>query len=90
MRGLGLLPLNTLFEAEKRVQRVSGHIVCERFRDIDVNGYEIHLGRTTPTEPIENFIKIQDHLDGAVKNNGQIIGCYLHNIFHTIPFGTAG
>jgi adenosylcobyric acid synthase len=86
VRGLGLLPLNTLFEAEKRVQRVSGRIVCDRFRDIDVNGYEIHLGCTMPTEPVENFIKIQDHLDGAVKNNGQIIGCYLHNIFHNDTF----
>jgi adenosylcobyric acid synthase len=86
VRGIGLLPLNTHFEEEKRVQRVSGRIVCDRFRDIAVNGYEIHLGRTTMTEPVENFAMIQDHFDGAVKNNGQIIGCYLHNIFHNDTF----
>ncbi len=86
VRGLGLLPLSTNFEAEKRVQRVSGRIVCDRFRDIDVNGYEIHLGRTTMTEPVENFAIIQEHFDGAVKNDGQIIGCYLHNLFHNDTF----
>ena len=84
--GLGLLPLSTHFEAEKRVQRVSGSIVCDRFRDIEVSGYEIHLGHTTMTEPAENFVMIQNHFDGAVINNGQIIGSYLHNIFHNDTF----
>ena len=86
VRGLGLLPLRTHFEAQKRVQRVSGQIVCDRFQGIAVEGYEIHLGRTTKTDLAEDFIKFPDYFDGAVKNNGQIIGCYLHNIFHNDLF----
>jgi len=84
--GLGLFPLHTHFEAKKRVKRVSGHIVYERFRDIEVSGYEIHLGCTTPTQPITDFLSIDGHPDGAARNDGQIIGCYLHNIFHNDAF----
>jgi adenosylcobyric acid synthase len=84
--GLGILPVITTFEAEKRVCRVSGRLVCSRFKDIPVEGYEIHLGRTTKTGRTEDFAEIQDHIDGIVRNNGQVIGCYLHNIFHNDQF----
>lgn len=84
--GLGLLPLQTHFEAEKAVRRVSGQIVFDRFQGIPVDGYEIHLGRTMCTGAAEAFISLQDHLDGVVKNNGQIMGTYLHNIFHNDLF----
>ena len=84
--GLGLLPLETSFAAEKRVRRVSGKIVCRRFCDIPVEGYEIHLGRTRKNGEAEDFLSLGDASDGAVKNDGQIIGCYLHNIFHNDLF----
>ncbi len=84
--GLGILPVRTCFEAEKRVLRVEGRLVCNGFQDIAVNGYEIHLGRTTRTGPAEDFMQIQDGFDGAVQNNGHIIGCYMHNIFHNDLF----
>lgn len=88
VQGLGLLPLVTNFEADKRVRRVSGKIVSEKFRDIDVSGYEIHLGRTYVTGEAESFLRIEDYFDGASVNDGQIIGCYLHNIFHNDVFRT--
>jgi adenosylcobyric acid synthase len=34
----------------------------------------------------EDFLSLGDSLDGAVKNDGQVIGCYLHNIFHNDLF----
>ena len=86
VHGLGILPVRTSFEADKRVCRVSGRIVCRAFRDIAVSGYEIHLGRTTRTGQAEDFMRIQDYLDGAVVNEGQVIGCYMHNIFHNDQF----
>jgi len=84
--GLGLLPIETSFVEEKRVRRVSGKIVCRRFCDIPVEGYEIHLGRTQKTGDIEDFLSLGDSLDGVSKNDGQVIGCYLHNIFHNDLF----
>ncbi len=88
MKGLGLLPLVTNFEAQKRVRRVSGKIVSDSFKGIDVSGYEIHLGHSAITGEAEAFLKIEDYYDGALINNGQIIGCYLHNIFHNDAFRT--
>ena len=84
--GLGLLPIETSFAAEKKVRRVSGKIMCRRFRGLPAEGYEIHLGRTQMAGDAEDFLSLGDSPDGAVKNDGQIIGCYLHNIFHNDLF----
>jgi adenosylcobyric acid synthase len=84
--GLGILPVTTSFEAQKRVCRVSGSIVCNGFENIPVSGYEIHLGRSSKNGSAEDFLRIEDHFDGASKNDGQIIGCYMHNIFHNDQF----
>jgi adenosylcobyric acid synthase len=84
--GLGILPVRTSFESQKRVCRVSGNIVSSGFENITVSGYEIHLGRTTRTGSAEDFLKIEDHFDGAVQNEGRIVGCYMHNIFHNDRF----
>ncbi|HEX2985808.1 MAG TPA: cobyric acid synthase [Caproiciproducens sp.] len=84
--GLGLLPIKTSFAAKKAVRRISGKIVCRRFYGLPVEGYEIHLGRTQRVGEAEDFLSLGDSLDGAVKNDGQIIGCYLHNIFHNDLF----
>lgn len=84
--GLSILPVDTSFEAEKRVCRVEGRLVCDKFRGIQVEGYEIHLGRTTRTGEAEDFVEVDAHLDGAVRNGGQVIGCYLHNVFHNDQF----
>lgn len=86
VRGLGLLPVHTDFIAAKTVRKVSGRIVCDRFPDVQVEGYEIHLGHTALTDSAEAFIELSDHRDGAVQNHGQIMGCYLHNIFHNDLF----
>lgn len=63
VRGIGLLPLTTYFEGEKTRTRVEGEtkefngnlksLSCKR-----VSGYEIHMGRTVPTDVInENAMK---------------------------------
>jgi adenosylcobyric acid synthase len=62
--GLGLLPLETSFVSQKRVLRVSGRIICKGFLGIPVEGYEIHLGRTQRTGPVEDFADLGGRLDG--------------------------
>ena len=85
-RGLGLLPVETNFESEKRVRRVAGSITCERFKGLPVEGYEIHLGRSVRTGDGEDFAMIEGHPDGAVVKGGHVMGSYLHNVFHNDQF----
>ncbi|SMF86870.1 adenosylcobyric acid synthase (glutamine-hydrolysing) [Paenibacillus uliginis N3/975] len=52
--GLGLLPMETVFAADKRTERVRGTVIASSLRntplyDCSVEGYEIHMGRSLPT-----------------------------------------
>jgi cobyric acid synthase CobQ/histidinol-phosphate aminotransferase len=55
VRGLGLLPVQTIFEAQKLTCKVQGEIQAgngffEGTQGMKINGYEIHMGRTIPAE----------------------------------------
>ncbi len=80
--GLGLLPTTTVFEGMKATRRTRG-----RTREgapggagHDVEGYEIHMGRTSGAE--RPFLDIGDHEDGAVSPDGRVAGTYLHGLLH--------
>ncbi|HEX9439447.1 MAG TPA: cobyric acid synthase, partial [Roseiflexaceae bacterium] len=45
--GLGLLPITTVFSAEKRTVRVEARAHAPWAPDAPIQGYEIHMGRTT-------------------------------------------
>ena len=74
MRGMGLLPVETVFAAEKVRTRVHGTV-----RDAAVDGYEIHMGCTTRTGGTPFCILSDGKEDGAV--NGNCFGTYLHGLF---------
>jgi len=80
--GLGLLPTHTIFEPTKATRRVRGRTVEGAWGGpgIDLEGYEIHMGRTT-TEG-RHLIDVGDHLDGAVSSDGRVAGTYLHGLLH--------
>jgi len=76
--GLGLLPVETDFRAEKRVEAVSRSLdACEPLGDATggVSGYEIHAGRT----------RVPDGLPSPVgptsAATGRVLGTYLHGLF---------
>jgi adenosylcobyric acid synthase len=82
VEGLSILPVVTTFEEIKNVRLVKG-LLHSDFKTKEVSGYEIHLGKTEATEKIKEFAVLEDGtIDGCVINEGQVIGTYLHNIFH--------
>jgi adenosylcobyric acid synthase len=90
--GLGLLPIQTGFNEEKRVKRVCGSVVGftdkkEALSIGDVSGYEIHLGETKYLNEAKPLIRLQDgEADGCIDSSGNIMGTYLHHIFHNDGF----
>ena len=76
--GLGLLPADTEFTADKTRTRRSA--VCEAapFAGAALTGYEIHMGNTGTDAP--PFCRFADgNTDGAV--SGNVFGTYLHGLF---------
>ena len=85
--GLGLLPIATTFVADKTTRRAAGHIAAARgqwasLRGHTVEGYEIHMGRTTATgSALDPLLTLDGHEDGAVSLDGRVAGTYLHGFF---------
>ncbi len=77
--GLGWLDVETTLEPEKQLCNVTGRLVSD---GAGVRGYEIHTGNTSGMEHYEAFLQLNDgRRDGAVSNDRQIIGTYVHGIF---------
>ncbi|MEJ2426505.1 MAG: cobyric acid synthase [Candidatus Thiodiazotropha sp.] len=77
-RGLGLLDLQTRLEPDKQLHNVSGHLTLER---APVSGYEIHAGICQGPALSRPAVHLQDRADGAMSEDGQILGTYLHGLF---------
>lgn len=95
VRGVGLLPIRTVFEPEKRQVRSRGRIAqvegpLSALSGAPVEGYEIHMGTTelldgSPVCELEG--EGATSLDGCWKGN--VYGSYLHGIFDTKECATA-
>ena len=80
-RGLGLLELDTLLEAEKQLRNVRGRLALE---DAEVGGYEIHAGVSRGAGLERPAVRLDDNRgDGALSEDGQVLGTYLHGLFET-------
>ena len=71
--GLGLLDVETTLEPEKALARVSAIHVAT---DTDINGYEIHLGRTSGADCARPFAMVGAVPDGAISRDGRVAGTY--------------
>lgn len=86
VKGLGLLPLNTTMAKEKVLRRVEGTALGSRRKII---GYEIHMGKTLPTDlnKLKPFLKLHEPgksgtwQDGWVSESGRVMGTYVHGLF---------
>lgn len=76
--GLGLLDVTTAMEPAKRLTRVQAeHVPSGQMFD----GYEIHIGQTTGPDCARPFARINGDDEGAISDNGRIMGSYLHGLF---------
>ena len=80
--GLGLLQLETRLEAEKQLCNVKGNLLLD---GSTVHGYEIHAGCTTGAALSRPLLKLDKRNDGAVSDDAQVIGTYLHGLFESQP-----
>ena len=93
VRGLGLLPMETVLEMEKVVRKVTGTCLINKKR---VSGYEIHMGRSHAKGVIKKegdpFLNIHEPgkrrvwEDGWSLKEGQISGTYVHGILDSPGF----
>ena len=88
--GLGLLPLVTVFEADKTVQRRTASFSdvvgpWSALSGVTVQGYEIHHGQTTQHPAMAAAGDVARSLmpDGLAWQNsaGNVLGLYLHGLF---------
>jgi adenosylcobyric acid synthase len=75
VEGLGLLDIDTIFTSEKTVKPWAG-----KYGDIDISGYEIHVGISTGADCIRPLFN-GEKPEGACSENGLVWGSYIHGIF---------
>lgn len=81
--GLGLLDVETVMEPEKTVRTSNARSAVF---DLPLEGYEIHLGRTSGPDCRRPATIINDAPDGAVSADGKVFGTYLHGLFGADAF----
>ncbi|WP_254768649.1 cobyric acid synthase [Salinilacihabitans rarus] len=78
--GIGLLPVETTFSGEKRLDRATVPIDGDASPLLEgtagtASGYEIHAGRTRALEPVAR------PLGASSAARGRVLGTYLHGLF---------
>ena len=84
--GLGFLDVETVLAHAKTVRPVRAR--HER-SGLELEAYEIHLGRTAGPDAARAPFSVDGQAEGAVSATGQIMGTYLHGLFATDPFRQA-
>ena len=84
--GLGLLDVETMLEREKQLRNVRGTLALAH---APVTGYEIHAGATTGPALACPAVHLAHRSDGALSEDGQILGTYLHGLFESPSASTA-
>jgi adenosylcobyric acid synthase len=76
--GLGLLEVETVLSAHKRLEPVHG----TTDGGVSFRGYEMHMGVTTGADCARPFARLADGVpDGAVSADGRVLGTYIHGLF---------
>lgn len=91
IKGLGLLPIKTVFMPEKTRTRVNGTFnkvsgILKKLVDTNFSGYEIHMGETTRLKEDRECARlVEDTNPDRIKCDGcfeqNIYGTYVHGMF---------
>mgnify|MGYP000876794700 CR=1 FL=1 len=90
IKGMGLLPMETVFQNLKTRTRVSGTFpkvegALSSLTGVKLEGYEIHMGESVLLEGAHPFTEITDHVQNTTKQDGaycnNVYGSYVHGIF---------
>jgi adenosylcobyric acid synthase len=81
--GLGLLEIDTVLTATKRLGELSG---VELATGMPIAGYEMHLGETTGPGLERPMLRLAGRCDGCISADGRVAGCYLHGVFTSDSF----
>lgn len=91
--GLGWLSMETRLVAGKQLLNVSGVLLTGAGvtpTPTPIHGYEIHNGVSTGAALARPLLHLKgERPEGAISDDGQIIGCYLHGLFDHAPAATA-
>ena len=84
--GLALLEIETVIMGDKSLVKQSG---VEMASGAAIQGYEMHMGKTSGVGLDIPMLDLKGRFDGAVAPNGKVMGCYLHGIFASDGFRSA-
>jgi len=81
VKGLGLLPVNTVMASDKTRKQFTGSVtepagVLSKLKDLKVSGYEIHMGITKPEVDLCEFTS-----NGTGYCSDNVYGTYVHGLF---------
>ncbi|HET6159044.1 MAG TPA: cobyric acid synthase [Dongiaceae bacterium] len=81
--GLGLLAVETRLGGDKALVEVTGKDCAS---GQSVRGYEMHIGSTSGTDCARPMLDLRGRPDGAMSDDGRIMGTYVHGIFASDAF----
>ena len=85
-QGLGWLAMSTELIAGKQLANTKGKLLAS---GSPVQGYEIHNGITRGEALSRPMLMLGDRYDGAMSEDGLVMGCYLHGLFDVADSGNA-
>ena len=82
---LGFLEMSTTLTHDKQLRNVQGKLLLNAagHNRAPVHGYEIHSGISRGTALETPAINLGSHTDGALSDDEQIMGTYLHGLFES-------
>jgi adenosylcobyric acid synthase len=100
VEGLGLLNVTTTFSREKRTSQIRARVVSGKgllsaMEGINFTGYEIHMGQSRGDGLAAPFVITEEYggqggyTDGAMSENGFVLGTYIHGLFDDSAFRRA-
>ena len=96
---MGLLPVITRFQTDKATHQVQARAIAgfgllAKAKGMTLSGYEIHMGHTESRTNHPFLIEQRSRkscadCDGALSADGNIVGTYIHGLFHNDDFRRA-